>query len=81
MRIYLAIAMAAAVIAGCGNRDEPRTAATVPLASAQEPIPIPATPPPPAANAVDDGVVRPAPGQANDHSTPNFDGGTKDTKK
>lgn len=82
MKNCLAIAMAAAVIAGCGDRNEPKTAATAPLVSAQEPISIPATPPPPAPNAVDDGVQRPAPGQANDHSSPNFDaGGKKDTKK
>jgi hypothetical protein len=77
MKSYLAIALAAVAIAGCDNNDEPKTATTVPLASAPEAMSIPATPPPPAPNAVDDGVERPAPGQANDHSSPQFDAGGK----
>jgi hypothetical protein len=82
MKTYLAIGLAAAVIAGCGNKEEPGTAATVPLASAQDAQSVPATPPLPAPNAVDDGVQRPAPGQANDHSSPKFDAGGKvDPKK
>jgi len=82
MKNYLAIALAAVVIAGCDSKDEPKTAAAVPLASGQEALSIPATPPPAAPNAVADGVQRPAPGQANDHSSPKFEaGGKTDPKK
>jgi hypothetical protein len=37
--------------------------------------------PPPPPNATDDGIQRPMPGQANDHSTPGFSGGVPDSKK
>jgi hypothetical protein len=82
MKNYLAIGFALAMIAGCGNKDEPKTAAPAPLAARQDAQTGPATPPPAPANAVDDGVQRPTPGQANDHSSPAFkDGGKADPKK
>ena len=81
MKNYLAIGLALAMIAGCGNKDEPKTAAPAPSVTRGEAQPGPVTPPPPA-NAVDDGVQRPTPGQANDHSSPAFkDGGKADPKK
>jgi hypothetical protein len=82
MKNYLAIGFALAMIAGCGNKDEPKTAAPAPSATRGESQPGPVTPPPAPANAVDDGVQRPTPGQANDHSSPAFkDGGKADPKK
>ena len=82
MKNYLAIGLALAMIAGCGNKDEPKTAVPAPLAARQDAQTGPATPPPAPANAVDDGVQRPTPGQANDHSSPAFkDGGKTDPKK
>lgn len=82
MKNYLVIGFALAMFAGCGNKDEPKTAVTAPLAARQDVQPIVVTPPPVPANAVDDGIQRPAPGQANDHSSPGFkDGGKTDPKK
>lgn len=82
MKNYLAIGFALAVIAGCGNQDQPKTAAPAPLAARQDAPPSAVTPPPAPANAVDDGVQRPTPGQANDHSSPAFKaGGKTDPKK
>lgn len=79
MKIYLTIGVALAMIAGCGNKSEPKTAAPAPAQAAQ-PIIVPPPPAPP--KAVDDGIQRPTPGQANDHSNPEFkDGGKPDPKK
>ncbi len=82
MRVYVAIGVAVAMTAGCGNKSEPRTAAPAPPVASKDAqpsiAPMPSAPP----NAVDDGVQRPAPGQANDHSSPGFkDGGKADPKK
>jgi hypothetical protein len=82
MKNYLATGLALAMIAGCGNKSEPKTAAPAPPVAPKDaqPIVVPTPPAPP--NAVDDGVQRPAPGQANDHSSPGFkDGGKPDPKK
>jgi hypothetical protein len=82
MNNYLAIGFALAVIAGCGNQEQPKTAAPAPPAARQDAPPAQVTPPPAPANAVADGVQRPTPGQANDHSNPEFKaGGKADTKK
>ena len=82
MKNYLTLGLALLMISGCGNNGEPKTAAPAPLATAQDAQPSFATPPPAPANAVPDGVQRPTPGQANDHSSPQFkDGGKPDPKK
>lgn len=82
MENYLAIGLALALIAGCGSKDEPKTAAPAPLAGRQDAQPSAVTPPPAPPNAVADGVQRPTPGQANDHSSPGFkEGGKSDPKK
>jgi len=83
MKNYLTIGLALAVIAGCGNQDQPKTAAPVPPITARQDVqPIAVTPPPAQPNAVDDGIQRPASGQANDHSSPGFkEGGKTDPKK
>jgi len=84
MKTYLVMGLgfALAMIAGCGNKDQPQTAVPAPpMAAAEAPPSVVSTPPPARPNAVDDGVQRPMPGQANDHSTPGFDGGTTDKKK
>jgi hypothetical protein len=82
MKNYLAIGLVLAVIAGCGNQDQPKTAAPLPLAARQDAPPGAVTPPPAPASAVDDGVQRPTPGQAGDHSSPGFKaGGKSDPKK
>lgn len=79
MKNYLAIGFILAMIAGCENKSEPKTAAPAPPQAAQ-PSSVPTPLPPP--KAVDDGVQRPAPGQANDHSNPGFkSGGKPDLKK
>ena len=82
MRNDLMIALALAMMAGCGDKSPPKTAATAPPMAAKD-VPPSFVPTPPAQpNAVDDGVQRPAPGQANDHSSPEFkDGGQPDSKK
>jgi hypothetical protein len=81
MKNYLAIGLALAIIAGC-NKGEPKTVAPAPLAAPQNAQLGPAPTPPAPPNAVDDGIQRPAPGQANDHSNPQFkDGGKPDPKK
>ena len=81
MKEYLALGLALDMIAGCGNKDEPKTAAPVPLAARQDAQPGIATPPPASPNAVDDGIQRPAAGQANDHSSPAFKAGGKTDPK
>jgi hypothetical protein len=82
MKPYLAIGLACALIGGCGNKSEPKTAPPAPLAARQDAQPGVVPPPPGPPNAVDDGMQRPTPGQANDHSTPEFkDGGKSDPKK
>lgn len=64
------------------NRGEPKTVAPVPLAAQRDNQPgsVP-TPPPVPPNAVDDGIQRPKPGQANDHSNPEFLSGDVEDKK
>ena len=82
MKSYLAIGLALAMIAGCGDKGAPTTVAPAPLAAQQGAQPGVAPVPPPPPNAVNDGIQRPAPGQANDHSSPGFkSGGTPDPKK
>jgi len=82
MKNYLVIGFALAMIAGCGKKDEPNTIAPAPPATTQAAQPTVATPPPVPPNAVADGIQRPAPGQANDHSSTAFVGGGKpDPKK
>ena len=83
MKEYLALGLALDMIAGCGNKDEPKTAAPVPLAARQGDQQTLTPPPPPVSpNAVDDGIQRPTPGQANDHSSTAFkEGGKRDVKK
>jgi hypothetical protein len=82
MKNYLAIGLAFALIGGCGSESEPKTAPPAPLAARQDTHPDVVPPPPATPNAVDDGMQRPTPGQANDHSTPEFkDGGKSDPKK
>lgn len=79
---YLAIGIALALVAGCGNKNEPKTAVPAPpfAATDAQPNVVPPRLAPP--NAVDDGVQRPAPGQAGDHSSPAFKGGGQpDPKK
>lgn len=81
MKNYLAIGLALAVVAGCGNKGEPKTAVPAPPIAATEIQPN-VVPPPAPPNAVDDGVQRPTPGQAGDTSNPAFkDGGKPDPKK
>jgi len=82
MKNHLVIAFVLAILAGCGNKDEAKTVAPTTLAAPgdSKPTVVPAPPPPP--NAVNDGVQRPAPGQAGDTSNPAFkDGGKPDPKK
>ena len=82
MKNYLAVGIALALVAGCGNKSEPKTAVPAPPVAATDAQPnvVPPRPVPP--NAVDDGVQRPTPGQAGDHSSPGFkDGGKVDPKK
>lgn len=82
MKSHLAIVLACAMIAGCGNKSEPKTAAPAPPVAAKDAAPVVAVPPPAPPNAVDDGKQRPAPGQAGDHSSPAFkDGGKTEPKK
>jgi len=82
MKQYLAIGLASTMIAGCGSKDEPKTAAPAPSVTRGDAQPGPVTPPPASPNAVADGIQRPTPGQANDHSSPAFkDGGKTDPKK
>lgn len=82
MKHYLTIGLALAMIAGCGNKDEPKTVAPMPLAARQDAQPSVVTPPPAPPNAVGDGIQRPTPGQANDHSSSEFKaGGKSDPKK
>jgi hypothetical protein len=75
MKNYLAIGLALGMIAGCGNKSEPKTALPAPPAMAKDAQPIVIPPPPAKPNAVDDGVQRPTPGQAGDTSSPAFKGG------
>lgn len=82
MKNYLVTGLAMAMMAGCGSKDEPKTAAPAPLAAGQDAQSAPATTPPAPPNAVADGIQRPTPGQANDHSSPEFKaGGKSDPKK
>jgi hypothetical protein len=82
MKNYLVVGFAVAMIAGCGNKSEPKTAPPAPPVAAKDAQPIVVPPPPAPANAVDDGVQRPTPGQAGDTSSPGFKaGGQPDTKK
>ncbi len=82
MKSYLVIGLALAMIAGCGNKTEPKTAVPAPPLVARDAPPSFVPTPPAQPNAVDDGKQRPAPGQANDHSSPAFkDGGKTDPKK
>ena len=86
MTSHLAIVLACAMIAGCGNKSEPKsepkTAAPAPPMAAKDAPPVVVVPPPAPPNAVDDGKQRPAPGQAGDHSSPAFkEGGKVDPKK
>ena len=82
MKHYLVAGLAMAIMAGCGSKnDEPKTAAPAPLAAGQDIQTSPVTPPPPP-KAAADGVQRPTPGQANDHSSSEFKaGGKRDPKK
>ena len=79
MKNFLVIGAVLATVAACGNKSEPKNAASAPPQAAQStPVPTPPAQP----NAVDDGVQRPTPGQAGDHSSPAFKGGGKpDPKK
>jgi hypothetical protein len=82
MKIYLAAGIALAMLAGCGNKSEPKTAPPAPPVVAKDAQPVIVPTPPVPANAVDDGKQRPAPGQAGDTSSPAFkDGGKVDPKK
>ena len=82
MKYSLALGLVLAILVGCGKKDEPKTAVPAPLAAPEAMQPAAVTPPPVSPNAVDDGVQRPAPGQANDHSSPAFiKGGKADPKK
>lgn len=72
---YLAVGVALALVAGCGNESEPKTAVPAPPVAATDAQPNVAPPRPAPPNAVDDGVQHPAPGQAGDHSSPAFKGG------
>lgn len=90
MKYYLPIALALTLtmIAGCGNKEEPKAAAkedpkaaaALPGAPTQYSQPS-LVPPPVPPNAVDDGIQRPKPGQANDHSSPTFKAGGTEEKK
>jgi hypothetical protein len=77
MKNYLPIALALAMIAGCGNKTEPKTAAPAPPIATKDAqatfVPVPPAQP----NAVNDGVQHPAPGEANDDSNPEFKNGGK----
>lgn len=75
MKILIAFSMVLALLAGCGNKTEPTTATPAPPMASP---PVVVTPPTPAPDAVSDGVQRPAPGQANGHSSPAFKSGGKD---
>ena len=84
MKIYPAftLGLILAIPAGCGNKDEPKTAVPAPLATPQVVQPSAVTPPPVPPKAIDDGIQRPTPGQANDDSSPAFkNGGKPDPKK
>ena len=82
MKNYLPIALALAMIAGCGNKSEyksePKTAAPAPPLAAKDVQTAVVVPPPPSPNAVSDGIQHPAAGEANDHSNPEFKDGGKD---
>jgi hypothetical protein len=82
----LAVAFAALfVMAGCDKNGDARTGiAAPPLAVQESPrTTVEPTPPPPPPNAPDKGgPPLPAPGQANDHSSPAFKaGGQRDPEK
>jgi hypothetical protein len=82
MKTYLATVIALAVLAGCGNKSEPKTAPVAPPVAATDAQPVIVPAPPAPAKAVDDGVQRPTPGQAGDTSSPEFKaGGKADSKK
>lgn len=85
MRLYLMLAVAAAVATGaCGKKDDAKTAAPAPPVTQQEAQrPVEPTPPlPPPATAPAKGEDLPKPGQAGDHSSPAFKaGGQPDPKK
>jgi hypothetical protein len=82
MKTYLAAGIALALLAGCDNKSEPKTAPVAPPVSARDAQPVIVPVPPAPTNAVDDGIQRPAPGQAGDTSSPAFKaGGKPDTKK
>ena len=82
MKKYLAVAITLAIIAGCGDKNEPKTIGAAPLAAPQSTPPMAVPPPAPPPNAVNDGIQRPTPGQAGDTSSPEFKGGGKaDPKK
>jgi hypothetical protein len=82
MKNYLATVIAMALLAGCGNKIEPKTAPVAPPVAATDVQPAIVPAPPAPAKAVDDGVQRPAPGQAGDTSSPEFKAGGKvDSKK
>ena len=82
MKNYLMLGLVLAILVGCGKKDEPKTAAPAPLATPDVAQSSVVTPPPVPPKAVDDGVQRPTPGQANDDSSPAFkSGGKVDPKK
>lgn len=80
MKYYLPFGLVLVMIAGCGSKEEPQAAAALPGAPTQYSQPS-LVPPPVPPNAVDDGIQRPKPGQANDHSSPTFKTGGTDEKK
>ena len=85
MRIILLAVTAALLAAGCGKKDEPKTAPGVAPVTRQDAqkaaAPTPPLPPPAVAPSDKDKAL-PDPGQANDHSSPAFKGGgAPDPKK
>jgi len=85
IRIILLVLAAALTAAGCDKKDERSAAPGVPPVTAKDvqkaSEATPALPPPSVAPA-DKGAPFPKPGQANDHSSPDFKGGgVTDPKK
>lgn len=87
MNHYMVITVGVAVLfaGGCGKKEDPKPAAPQPsLMQPGDPLPATAPTPPLPAPDVPKGTAPelPKPGQANDHSSPEFKGGgAPDTKK
>ena len=84
MQRYLPFVIAAALFAGgCGKKDDaPPAAPSPPVTSSADSRVTTVTPPPPRGDTAKGAEGQaPKPGQANDHSSPEFKGGGEPDKK